>query len=57
MIEPLAVAIEAARAAGDLGDIAPPAWVLADVPLNDLSSTAIRAKGEWGKSGPGGTRR
>lgn len=44
-------------AAGDLGDIAPPAWVLADVPLNDLSSTAIRAKGEWGKDGTGSTGR
>lgn len=38
-------------AAGDLGDIRPPAWVLADVPLNDLSSSAIRAAGAWGKNG------
>lgn len=34
-------------AAGNLGDIAPPAWLLADVPLNDLSSSAIRARGDW----------
>ena len=38
-------------AAGDLGDIRPPAWVLADVPLNDLSSSAIRARGEWHSGG------
>ncbi|EEW24599.1 nicotinate-nucleotide adenylyltransferase [Rhodobacter ferrooxidans] len=34
-------------AAGRLGDLAPPAWCLANVPLVDLSSSAIRARGEW----------
>ena len=38
-------------AAGDLGHRAPPAWLLADVPLNDLSSSAIRAAGGWGAKG------
>ncbi|GGW27598.1 putative nicotinate-nucleotide adenylyltransferase [Gemmobacter lanyuensis] len=38
-------------AAGDLGRRAAPAWVLADVPLNDLSSSAIRARGEWHSGG------
>nr|WP_151718622.1 nicotinate-nucleotide adenylyltransferase [Gemmobacter serpentinus] len=36
-------------AAGDLGDIPAPAWCLADVPLNDLSSTEIRARGQWAR--------
>lgn len=43
-------------AAGDLGDIRAPAWVLADVPLNDLSSSAIRAAGAWGRNGARPTR-
>ena len=38
-------------AAGDLGHRAPPAWLLADVPLNDLSSSTIRASGVWGAKG------
>ena len=38
-------------AAGDLGRRAAPAWVLADVPLTDLSSSAIRARGEWHSGG------
>ncbi|GHC19095.1 MULTISPECIES: nicotinate-nucleotide adenylyltransferase [Gemmobacter] len=38
-------------AAGDLGLLRPPVWVLADVPLNDMSSSAIRARGEWGRGG------
>ncbi len=38
-------------AAGDLGQMPAPAWVLADVPLNDLSSSAIRASGQWGRKG------
>jgi len=38
-------------AAGDLGDLAPPAWCLADVPLNEMSSSALRAKGVWGARG------
>lgn len=40
-------------AAGDLGHLRPPAWVLADVPLNDMSSSAIRAAGHWGRNGAG----
>ncbi|WP_149142615.1 nicotinate-nucleotide adenylyltransferase [Gemmobacter caeruleus] len=38
-------------AAGDLGDLTPPAWCLADVPLNEMSSSALRAKGVWGARG------
>ncbi|MGB8814894.1 MAG: nicotinate-nucleotide adenylyltransferase [Paracoccaceae bacterium] len=30
-----------------LGRLQAPAWCLADVPLMDLSSSAIRARGEW----------
>ncbi len=39
-------------AAGRLGHIAPPAWVLADVPLNGQSSSAIRAAGGWSAKHP-----
>lgn len=35
-------------AAGALGRMQPPVWGFADIPLNDLSSSAIRARGEWG---------
>ena len=35
-------------AAGDLGRMQPPVWAFADIPLSDLSSSAIRARGEWG---------
>lgn len=35
---------EAARA---LPGAAPPAWVFVDMPLNDISSSEIRARGEW----------
>lgn len=34
-------------AAGDLGHMQPPVWAFADIPLNDLSSSAIRARGDW----------
>ena len=34
-------------AAGDLGRMQPPVWAFADIPLSDLSSSAIRARGEW----------
>lgn len=44
-------------AAGDLGDLAPPAWCLADVPLNEMSSSALRAKGVWGARGATGPAR
>lgn len=32
-----------------LGHLSPPAWCFADVPLRKHSSSAIRARGEWGK--------
>lgn len=34
-------------AVGDLGHMQPPVWAFADIPLNDLSSSAIRARGDW----------
>lgn len=34
-------------AANRLGRMAPPVWVMADVPLNGASSSAIRARGDW----------
>ncbi|MBT9247051.1 nicotinate-nucleotide adenylyltransferase [Gemmobacter fulvus] len=37
-----------------LGHIPAPAWVFADVPLKALSSSAIRARGDWGRSGTPG---
>lgn len=40
--------------AHDLGRLAPPVWTLANIPLNDLSSTAIRSRGEWGRGGAAG---
>ena len=33
--------------AEQLGHLKPPAWCFADVPMMDLSSSAIRARGEW----------
>lgn len=39
--------IPAARA-HELGHLPPPVWTLANIPLNDLSSSAIRSRGEWG---------
>ena len=36
-----------AEAARLLPGLPPPAWVLLDMPLNDLSSSAIRARGDW----------
>ncbi len=36
--------VEAARL---IAGLVPPAWVFLDMPLNDLSSSAIRARGEW----------
>lgn len=36
-----------AEAARLLPGLRAPAWVFLDMPLNDLSSSAIRAKGEW----------
>ncbi len=35
------------REALRLRNAAPPAWVFLNVPLNDLSSTSIRAQGDW----------
>jgi nicotinate-nucleotide adenylyltransferase len=34
-----------------LGRSAPPAWAFVNVPLVDLSSSAIRARGEWRRTG------
>ena len=31
----------------ELGRLAPPAWCVVNVPLNDASSTAIRQSGRW----------
>jgi len=36
-----------AEAARRLADMRAPAWVFLDMPLNDLSSSAIRARGDW----------
>lgn len=36
--------------AGRLGRMAAPAWAFADIPLNELSSSAIRAQGKWGRA-------
>ncbi len=36
-----------AEAARLLPGLPPPAWVFLDMPLNDLSSSAIRARGDW----------
>ncbi|MCC7321847.1 MAG: nicotinate-nucleotide adenylyltransferase [Rubellimicrobium sp.] len=36
-----------AEAARRLARAQPPAWVFLDMPLSDLSSSAIRARGEW----------
>lgn len=36
-----------ARAARALADCLPPAWCLINIPMIDLSSTEIRARGEW----------
>lgn len=33
-----------------LADAAPPAWCFLDVPLNDLSSSELRARGQWKRS-------
>jgi len=30
-----------------LGQLEPPVWCLANVPMSDISSSAIRARGEW----------
>lgn len=38
------------RAAERLGHLTPPAWVFADMPMRKHSSSAIRARGEWGAS-------
>jgi nicotinate-nucleotide adenylyltransferase len=48
-----------AEAAKRLASTLPPAWVFLDMPLNDLSSSAIRARGEWraGRSAKGGRTR
>ena len=37
-----------ASASGTLGRRTPPAWCFVNVPMMDLSSSAIRARGEWG---------
>ncbi|SEV92208.1 nicotinate-nucleotide adenylyltransferase [Cognatiyoonia koreensis] len=39
-----------ARAAGLLARAQAPAWCFLNVPMSDASSTAIRAKGAWGRS-------
>ncbi|SEN63145.1 nicotinate-nucleotide adenylyltransferase [Gemmobacter aquatilis] len=44
-------------AAGRLGWRTAPAWAFADMPMKALSSSAIRARGEWGQRGPVVTRR
>lgn len=44
-------------AAGQLGWRTAPAWAFADMPMKALSSSAIRARGEWGQRGPVVTRR
>ena len=36
-----------ARASRLLGRVATPAWCFVNLPMNDLSSTEIRAKGDW----------
>jgi nicotinate-nucleotide adenylyltransferase len=36
-----------AEAARSLPRMAPPAWAFLDMPLNDLSSSEIRARGDW----------
>ena len=36
-----------ARQAMRLKSMAPPAWVFVNVPMNDLSSSSIRARGDW----------
>lgn len=36
--------------AGRLGRMDAPAWAFADIPLNELSSSAIRAQGKWGRA-------
>lgn len=36
-----------AREALRIADMVPPAWVFINVPMSDLSSTSIRAGGEW----------
>ncbi|MFO1174205.1 MAG: nicotinate-nucleotide adenylyltransferase [Paracoccaceae bacterium] len=36
-----------------LADRRPPAWIFLDMPLNDLSSSAIRARGDWRTGGQG----
>lgn len=35
------------RASQLLGQVAPPGWCFINLPMNDTSSTAIRAAGEW----------
>ncbi|MEZ5888040.1 MAG: nicotinate-nucleotide adenylyltransferase [Paracoccaceae bacterium] len=40
-----------AHAACLLGRRKAPAWVFLDMPLNDMSSSAIRARGEWRRQG------
>ncbi|MDR0809738.1 MAG: nicotinate-nucleotide adenylyltransferase [Gemmobacter sp.] len=35
--------------AHDLGHLPSPVWTLVNIPLSDLSSSAIRARGEWGE--------
>jgi nicotinate-nucleotide adenylyltransferase len=40
-----------AHAARLLGRRKAPAWVFLDMPLNDMSSSAIRARGEWRRQG------
>lgn len=42
-----------AAAARRLGRTRPPAWCMIDVPLVALSSSAIRARGDWGPQGRG----
>lgn len=47
----------AARASRLLGRMRAPAWCFVNLPMTDLSSTAIRARGDWGTGaveGPGG---
>ncbi|MEO1678834.1 MAG: nicotinate-nucleotide adenylyltransferase [Pseudomonadota bacterium] len=38
-----------ARAAGLLATSVPPAWCFVDVPMRDISSSDIRARGDWRK--------
>ena len=45
-----------AEAAKSLARARAPAWVFLDMPLNDLSSSSIRARGEWRGARGGGAK-